>query len=242
MRRLGSERAMPACNNENSVSIEKRAYTSGTCLIQSYDRLEAPVYDVTWEPGCRHTFVAATQDEAIHYVDTRAVGQLRTLYVSATGSSGAAGYRESEPASHAMARVAFDPRNPYLLAALQLNDNIVRLLDTRRPGHLVAELDAHDESVNGIAWRGSTSSEQTTGSRGPSLATVSDDCRVLLWDTDAISSPADMDGKWKSKGRLWRGAPTHGSILPEAAENVAWGVDNDFLAVTMGSRIRCMRI
>lgn len=211
-------------------------------LIQSHTRLEAAVFDVTWEPGCRHTFVAATKNEAIHYVDTRAVGRTQTLYKSPMGSCSATSYRDSDAASHAMARVAFDPRNPYLLATLQLNDNVVRVLDTRNPGFFVAELIAHDEDVNGIAWRGWDNSGQTLSLRGPSLATVSDDCRVLLWDTEELTTPAGAEGTGKGKGRVWRGTPTHESILPEAAENVAWGVDNDYLAVTMGSRIRCMRI
>lgn len=218
------------------------------CLCLGYDSvdMEREVFDVTWQPGCMNTFVAATGNAAIHLLDMRSVGQTTILYKppSPSTSPASVGHRQSQggQTSHPMARVAFDPANPHLLACLQLNDNIVSVLDVRRPGFFVAEMMGHGENVNGLAWRGLSSWDEPLAPRGASLATVSDDCTVLLWDPSQIDSQAEPDGNTKGKGRVWRGSPSAVSEVPDPVENVAWGVDNDYLAVTMGSRIRCMRI
>lgn len=204
------------------------------------------VFDVAWSPGCHQTFVAATGNGAIHCVDTRAIGETTILYNGASPATtpSSAGCKDSEVGqdSTAIARVAFDPDNPHLLATLQLNSSTVRILDTRNPGFFIAELNGHAGDVNGIAWRGASSSAKTERQRGPSLATVSDDSQVLLWDPIEIDTQAHMSTSAKGKGRIWRGLASASSEVPDPIENVAWGVDNDYLAVTMGSRIRCMRL
>lgn len=207
------------------------------------------VFDVAWSPGCQRTFVAATGNGAVHRVDTRAIGATQILYnrqsPSSTPSPGDREVPEPDEDSCAIVRLAFNPSNPHLLATLQLNSSTIRILDTRKPGVFSAELNGHGGYVNGIAWRGCSDANKAGEARGATLATVSDDCQVLLWDAaqiDTIDTQAHTPTDPKGKGRLWDGRPSAVCEVPYPVENVAWGVDNDYLAVTMGSRIRCMRL
>lgn len=146
--------------------------------------------------------------------------------------------------SAAIAKVSFNPANPNMLACLQLNDTTVRILDIRNPQFFFAELTGHMETVNGFAWRtyNATTNPSAEKFGGPTLATVADDCQVLLWDASQMDAHPITSDPPKGKGKVWRGRPKAACEVPDPIENIAWGVDNDYLAITMGSHIRCMRI
>ena len=79
-------------------------------------------------------------------------------------------------------RLAWNKQDPNYLATVLADDPRTVVLDVRVPSIPVAELGAHQASVNSVAWAPHSSCH---------LCTCSDDCQALIWDLTALPKPVD---------------------------------------------------
>lgn len=148
-------------------------------------------------------------------------------------------------------RLAFNPTDPNTLAVIHADNNLISILDVRSPGLPLAELHSHAGPVNGIAWCGTSGTVGTsanghagdhTDGGNAMLASVSDDHQVLLWDL-LRPNPQGESGQRKPQPMPRPiGLPNAAYNAPRQIDSVAWGAGRDYLAITMGNTVRCLRV
>ncbi|SSD58467.1 uncharacterized protein SCODWIG_00228 [Saccharomycodes ludwigii] len=83
--------------------------------------------------------------------------------------------------STSLLRLETSPFDFNIIATIMQDSNKILLLDMRYPGTPVAIMNAHVSTVNSIKWH---------PTRKNILASCSDDCQVLIWDTNRSSVTA----------------------------------------------------
>ena len=86
-------------------------------------------------------------------------------------------------------RLAASPHDTHLLATFAQDSNVIRVLDVRQPGQALLELRGHGGSLNCVEW---------SPLRRGTLASVGDDCQVLVWDlinsTTGVNAGPSVNG------------------------------------------------
>lgn len=168
------------------------------------------VYDVTFLSGSVDIFTSVGADGSVRVFDLRSLDHSTIIY------------EPSKPVP--LLRVAANPHDRNTLATIAAGSNKVYVLDIRAPSTPVATLDAHQKTVNSIAW-----APVGTGGRSlrHSLASAGDDCQVLLWDL------AHGDGN----------NPLACAYTDSAeVNNLSWSSQGDWMGVVSGRGIQGVRV
>lgn len=72
-----------------------------------------------------------------------------------------------------MIKLAWNRNDANYLAVLEMDQNHITLLDSRKPGKPMGHLKNHKDCVNAIAWAPQSSSH---------LCSVGDDKQAFIWD------------------------------------------------------------
>lgn len=205
-------------------------------IRSSHDR---EVFDVAWAPNSKDIFASVGADGSVRSFDLRQLDHSTILYESPSVDG-------SRLRGSPLLRLAFNPTDPNSVAVIHADSPVVTILDVRSPGLAVAELRSHASAVNGIAWQGGLSGSGSpvngyadyaeTGSA--LLASVSDDCQVLLWD---LHHPNTQAGAKQALPRQY-GLANSASSAPAPIDNVVWGSGREYIGIAMGNTVRCMRV
>ncbi|KAK9900624.1 WD40 repeat-like protein [Cystobasidium minutum MCA 4210] len=217
------------------------------------------VFDVVWSPASSKVFASAGADGSVRSFDLRALETSTILYDHESASASSGDSKRSGRGTPLL-RLAFNPTDPNTLAVVHADNPSISILDVRSPGLPLAELHSHTAPVNGIAWCGSSvgsgntntstngysnNGEYTDGSGAGNamLASISDDHQVLLWDLMRPNPQGEAGGQRKPQP-LPRpiGLPNAAYTAPRQLDSVAWGAGREYLAVTMGDTVRCLRV
>ena len=117
------------------------------------------VYDIAFARGV-DTFASVGADGSVRQFDLRNLEHSSILY-------------ESPGDFTPLLRLAWNKVNPYFLAALAMDSNVVMILDIRGPPIPVTELSGHQNSVNALAWSPNSAYH---------ICTAGDDNQALIWD------------------------------------------------------------
>lgn len=214
--------------------------SSAITQLIAHDR---EVYDVCWSTSSREIFASVGADGSVRIFDLRSLDHSTILFeannLPVTGQP------------PALLRLKFNPVDPNYLAVSSACGTEVHLLDVRSPGVPVVELKAHASNVNGLAW----------SPDGNLLGSCGDDCQVLIWDFDGVpnlieTSTNPLKGGSStnptSNTRSSTSNTPHTKVMrdPLFAYNslqeinsITWSVAyRDWLAVSMGKKIRCLRV
>ncbi|KAF5351690.1 hypothetical protein D9756_007421 [Leucocoprinus leucothites] len=172
--------------NEKSPSLIVTSSIDTTCTVWNIDTSTAitqliahdrEVYDVAWLPGSTDIFVSVGADGSLRAFDLRALDHSTILYETPVPKNppppNASPSTSARPLTSPLLRIAFNPLDSNYMSTFHMDGCDVQILDMRSPGQPVMELRGHIAPINGLGWG---SAEQ------PLLATVADDCQVLLWD------------------------------------------------------------
>jgi WD repeat-containing protein 68 len=204
---------------------------------------------VAWSPASAKVFASAGADGSVRSFDLRALETSTILYDHESASNHTNVSDTKRGRGVPLLRLAFNPTDPNTLAVIHADNHIISILDVRSPGLPLAELHSHTAAVNGIAWCGSTVSNTSNGisneyqdNGNAMLASISDDHQVLLWDL-LRPNPQGEPGQRKPQP-LPRpiGLPNAAYNAPRQIDSVAWGAGREYLAITMGNVVRCLRV
>jgi WD repeat-containing protein 68 len=134
--------------------------TAVTQLI-AHDR---EVYDVAWLPGSTDIFTSVGADGSLRAFDLRSLEHSTILYETPVPKPRANAGSSPAPrtTSASLLRIAFNPNDANYMATFHMDSSDVQVLDMRSPGQPVADLRAHREQVNCVAW-GKTDAMLATG-------------------------------------------------------------------------------
>lgn len=207
---------------------------------------------MVWSPASSKVFASAGADGSVRSFDLRALETSTILYDHESASAHTNSGDPKRGRGMPLLRLAFNPSDPNTLAVVHADNPSISILDVRSPGLPLAELHSHTGPVNGIAWCGSSGSGSNSSSNGYNgdyadggnamLASISDDQQVLLWDL-MRPNPQGESGQRKPQP-LPRpiGLPNAAYNAPKQLDSVAWGAGREYLAVTMGDTVRCLRV
>ena len=125
------------------------------------------VYDIAFARG-KDIFASVGADGSVRLFDLRTLEHSTIIFETAS--------------LRPLLRLAWNKQDPNYLAAILADDPQTIILDVRVPSIPVAELGAHQASVNSIAWAPHSSCH---------LCTCSDDCQALIWDLTPLPKPID---------------------------------------------------
>ena len=125
------------------------------------------VYDIAFARG-KDIFASVGADGSVRLFDLRTLEHSTIIYETSS--------------LRPLLRLAWNKQDPNYLATVLADDPRTVVLDVRVPSIPVAELGAHQASVNSVAWAPHSSCH---------LCTCSDDCQALIWDLTALPKPVD---------------------------------------------------
>lgn len=209
------------------------------------------VFDVAWSPASSKVFASAGADGSVRSFDLRALETSTILYDHESANAHTNPSDGKRGRGMPLLRLAFNPTDPNTLAVIHADNNLISILDVRSPGLPLAELYSHAGPVNGMAWCGTSGSVGTSQNGHSSdyleggnamLAAVSDDHQVLLWDL-LRPNPQGESGQRKPQPMPRPiGLPNAAYNAPRQIDSVAWGAGREYLAITMGNTVRCLRV
>lgn len=118
------------------------------------------VFDVSFSPDS-NIFATVGADGSARQFDTRDLTKSDILFET------------TEP----LLRVAWNKNNQHYIAIIEMNQNYVTLVDTRKPFMPACKLYYHKEPVNYLTWAPHSPNH---------ICTVSDDKMALIWDIGDI--------------------------------------------------------
>jgi WD repeat-containing protein 68 len=171
-------------------------------LLQAHDK---EVYDVAF---ARHRDIFATvgADGSMRLFDLRTL-EYSTIVCETT---------DLVP----MLRVAWNKIDTNFLAACALDKRYVAIVDIRLPATPVAELQAHNAPVTGVAWASHSASH---------LVSCADDGQALIWDLAPV--PRDVEDPILAYSA---GAEINNLIWPSAAP--------EWVVITFDNKIQVLRV
>ncbi|BFZ55350.1 hypothetical protein PYCC9005_002390 [Savitreella phatthalungensis] len=260
--------------NKHDTSIIATASVDTTCTIWDLNTQQArtqliahdkEVFDVEFLANSVDVFASVGADGSVRMFDLRALEHSTILYEaplsmaqrpssrpdSAMAQSAQSDGKGATAGATPLLRLAACPAEPNLLATFHAHAQTVQILDVRRPGTPLLELDAHVGTVNALAWCPTAKNI---------LATVADDAQILVWDLNANASPGQTPVTPASTtvgGGSAGSATSAGSsgatmarirepLMAYTAEselnNLAWSGDGTKIVTTFGRHVQVVRL
>mmetsp|Transcript_20620 Transcript_20620/g.62103 ORF Transcript_20620/g.62103 Transcript_20620/m.62103 type:complete len:340 (-) Transcript_20620:848-1867(-) len=126
------------------------------------------VYDIAW--GGVGVFASVSADGSVRVFDLRDKEHSTIIYESGDGGT-------------PLLRLGWNKQDPRYMATLLMGSSKVVVLDIRFPTLPVAELQRHQQPVNGLAWAPHSSCH---------ICTAGDDKQALIWDLSNMSQSMDQ--------------------------------------------------
>ncbi|EGG11373.1 uncharacterized protein MELLADRAFT_102295 [Melampsora larici-populina 98AG31] len=233
--------------------------SSAITQLIAHDR---EVYDVCWSTSSREIFASVGADGSVRIFDLRSLDHSTILF-----ESNPLPLTAQAPA---LLRLKFNPIDPNYIAVSSASGHEVHLLDVRSPGVPVVELKAHASVVNGLAWSpdgnllgscgddcqvliwdfngipnlietGTTSTIHPNPSQSQSTQSQSQ-------STQSQSKPNQTQTNTRSSSstttqpKLMRD-PLLAYDSVQEINSITWSVAyRDWLAISMGKKIKCLRV
>jgi len=159
------------------------------------------VFDVQFSAGSDVCFCSVGADGSVRVFDTRSLEHSTIVYES----------------SRPLLRISANSRDANLFATFSADSSNVSVIDIRRPGAALEQLDAHAANVNAIQWM--------PNSRNV-LASIGDDAQVLVWDLAAEEGNVSPIMMWKGSSQ---------------GNNLCWDHRGDFVAVVVGKGLHAVK-
>ncbi|KZS98391.1 WD40 repeat-like protein [Sistotremastrum niveocremeum HHB9708] len=209
------------------------------------------VYDVAWLPSSTDIFCSVGADGSLRAFDLRSLEHSTILYETPapkTAPSAIPPSSSARPPSAPLLRIAFNPSDHNFMATYHLDSPDVHILDMRSPGQPVVELKGHRRQVNALGF---------SQSDGGSLATVGDDCQLLLWDLSNIPpAPSPQASRGTDTKRMKYTEPYLAWSGQSEINNIAWSPQlprftlsngfstsqSEWVAIAMGKSVKCLRV
>jgi len=200
--------------NETDYSVIGTSSIDTTCTIWNIETQQAKtqliahdkeVYDIAFTRGT-DIFASVGADGSVRMFDLRSLEHSTIIYESS----------DLTP----LLRLAWNRQDPNYLATFMLENNKIIILDIRVPSMPVAEPQAHQSGVNGIAWAPHSSCH---------ICSAGDDKQALICDLSAMPSPIEDP------------------ILAYCAESeinqLQWSSGQfDWIAIAFGSKMQILRV
>lgn len=206
--------------NKTDPSLVITSSVDTTCTIWDINRSVAKtqliahdneVYDVSFVANSVDVFSSVGADGSVRIFDLRSLDHSTIIY---------------EPVDPVpLLRIEANPYDKNILATIAKNSNLIQILDIRSPGVPVATLNAHQKTVNSIAW-------VPPGAKALQnrhvIASGGDDCQVLVWDLSSTPS----------------GAHCPRSAFTDTAEvnNIVWSPSANWVGVVSGRSFQGVRL
>lgn len=200
-------------NKENS-SILGVCSIDTTCTIWDLTKNEVKtsiiahdkeVYDISF---CRNenVFITTGGDGSVRVFDTRALDSCSIIFES----------QDNYP----LTRVSWNLNNPYFIAALGLDKNIIYIIDQRITNNPYAFLNYHTNVVNAVSWAPNSNAH---------ICSVGDDKNALIWDIQLISNRSEE--------------PLMAFNSDYEIENVSWSESNDeWIGITGSNNLQILKV
>ncbi|KAH9823910.1 WD40-repeat-containing domain protein [Melampsora americana] len=223
--------------------------SSAITQLIAHDR---EVYDVCWSTSSREIFASVGADGSVRIFDLRSLDHSTILF-------------ESE--SFTSHRLKFNPIDPNYIAVSSASGNDIHLLDVRSPGVPVVELKAHASNVNGLAW---SPDGNLLGSCGDDCQVLIWDFNELpnLLETGSSNPTTKPNPSHHPKASNPSSNTTTHPIKPsnntsnnhtlhtklmrdpllgyhslQEINSITWSLAHrDWLAISMGKKVRCLRV
>lgn len=166
------------------------------------------VFDIEFVAGSVDAFASVGADGSVRLFDLRSLEHSTILY-------------ESE-SSAPLLRLTACGSDSNLLATFHADSQTIQVLDVRRPGQAVVELEAHSGALNAIEW--SPTSKNL-------IASCADDAQVLVWDLNAAAS----------KQQRIRD-PALAYTADYEVNNLTWSADGQKLAIAYGRNVQVLKL
>lgn len=255
--------------NEKSPSLVVTSSIDTTCTVWNIDTSTAitqliahdrEVYDVAWLPGSTDIFVSVGADGSLRAFDLRSLEHSTILYETPAPKNvpppSSSPSQSARPHTSPLLRIAFNPADSNYMSTFHQDGQDIQILDMRSPGQPVMELHAHRAPVNALGW---------SSTDNPLLATVADDCQLLLWDIVPYmqvpaASPRNASSGLSSprpdvKKRIVTD-PVMAYTAQSEISNLAWSpqiagmnmptghstAPGEWIAITMGKSIKVLKV
>jgi WD repeat-containing protein 68 len=206
--------------NRTDPSLVITSSVDTTCTIWDINRSvaktqliahDSEVYDVSFVANSVDVFSSVGADGSVRVFDLRTLDHSTIIY------------EPSDPVP--LLRIEANPYDKNILATIAKNNNMIQILDIRSPGLPVATLNAHQKTVNSIAWV--PAGAKALQNRHV-IASGGDDCQVLIWDLS--STPA--------------GTYCPRSAFTDTAEvnNIVWSPNANWVGVVSGRSFQGVRL
>ena len=206
--------------NRTDPSIIATASVDTTCTIwdlatqQARTQLIAhdkEVFDLDFIAGSVDVFSSVGADGSVRLFDLRALEHSTIIY----------------EATAPLLRLATCPLDANLLATFDAGGTVVHILDVRRPGAPLLELDAHSGPLNAIDW----------SPTAKYLATAADDAQVLIWD---LQKPDLSSSSGGGAGR--QNEPILAHTADYEVNNLSWAADGHRIAIAYGRNVQILSV
>lgn len=213
------------------------------------------VFDVAFTANTTDVFASVGSDGSVRLFDLRALEHSTIVYESPMGSpspgapaaaGGAATIDHSGNSPTAggnpapLLRISACPREPNLLATFAALSNTIHILDIRKPGTAILQLESHASSINALQWAPDSRSL---------IASCGDDCQVLVWDCNH-NSTAELGGGGGGASGGFGGAsdmarcrePVLAWTAESEVNNISWSAEGDRIATAYGKSVQILKL
>lgn len=213
------------------------------------------VYDVTFTANTTDVFASVGSDGSVRLFDLRALDHSTIIYESPASeksptmenmsprtttssnnnSSSSPGVGTSAP----LLRISACERDANLLATFMADSSTIQILDVRRPGAAILQLEAHAASVNALEWAPDSRSL---------IASCGDDSQVLVWDCNNADPQISGSGSGEGGGSGGGGdlsrcrEPVLAWTAGSEVNNISWNCDGDRLCAAYGRSVQVLKI
>lgn len=191
------------------------------------------VFDVTFTANTTDVFASVGSDGSVRLFDLRALEHSTIIYESPTTNSspsatspGMSNNSNSPSVGNAapLLRLSACERDANLLATFASDSNTVQVLDIRRPGSAILQLESHAGAINALEWAPDSRSL---------LATCADDSQVLVWDCNNAD---------QSSGSARCREPVLAWTAESEVNNISWSAEGDRLCAAYGKSVQILKI
>lgn len=201
--------------NEIDNSIIGTSSIDTTCTIWNVETQQAKtqliahdkeVYDIAFMKESTQIFASCGADGSVRMFDLRTLQHSTIIFET--------------PEPQHLLRLAWNKQDGHYLGTIMMDSSTVIILDIRVPSVPVAELSAHTNPINSLAWAPHSSCH---------LATAGDDSQALIWDLSEIPNPI-VD-------------PILSYNAAEPINQLQWSAaQNEWIAIAFGSKIQILRV